>query len=70
MERAQIANPRYPQFINNKAQTSDYLRFGINTTLIFVAVSSPIGLIAVGTYGVFDYYYGDKFLEKTGIDNY
>ncbi|WP_169817163.1 hypothetical protein [Flavobacterium glycines] len=46
------------------------MRFGINTTLTFVAVSNSIGLIAVGTYGVFDYYYGDKFLEKTGIDNY
>ncbi|WP_026715326.1 hypothetical protein [Flavobacterium daejeonense] len=56
--------------IKNKALTSDYLRFGINATLTFVAVTNPIGILAVGAYGVFDYYYGDKFWEKTGIDNY
>lgn len=55
--------------INNQAENSDYLRTGISTVLTLVAVSNPVGIIAVGAYGVFDYYYGDTFWKKTGIDN-
>ncbi|MCO6174981.1 hypothetical protein NHF50_07965 [Flavobacterium sp. NRK F10] len=54
---------------NGTAQNSDYARFGINAALTFVAISNPIGLIAVGGYAVFDYYYGDQFWKSTGIDN-
>jgi hypothetical protein len=39
------------------------LRFGINTVLTIVAISNPVGLLAVGAYAAFDYYYGDQ-LEK------
>ncbi|WP_158614942.1 hypothetical protein [Flavobacterium sp. LS1P28] len=39
-----------------------------SAALTIVAVSNPVGIIAVGAYGVFDYYYGDTFWRKTGID--
>jgi RHS repeat-associated protein len=54
---------------DGKAQNSDYLRIGISFALTAVAISNPVGIIAVGAYGVFDYYYGDTFWKKTGIDN-
>jgi hypothetical protein len=54
---------------NGSAENSDYARFGINAALTFVAISNPIGLVAVGAYAVFDYYYGDKFWNATGINN-
>ena len=65
IDYAQLISKMY----NNKAQNSDYWRVGISTALTLVAVSNPVGIIAVGAYGVFDYYYGDTFWKKTGIDN-
>jgi hypothetical protein len=66
VDYAQLGSKIY----NNQAKTSDYLRTGISTALTLVAISNPVGIIAVGAYGVFDYYYGDKFWAKTGIDNH
>lgn len=49
---------------DGKAQNSDYLRIGISLALTAVAISNPVDIIAVGAYGVFDYYYGDHFGKK------
>jgi RHS repeat-associated protein len=64
VDYAQLGSKIY----NNQAKTSDYLRTGISTALTLVAISNPVGIIAVGAYGVWDYYYGDEFWKETGID--
>jgi RHS repeat-associated protein len=54
---------------NGEAKTSDHIRIGISAVLTFVAVSNPIGIVAIAAYGIFDAYYGDEIWKKTGIDN-
>jgi len=55
-------------------KNSDYMRLGINTALTLITISNPIGIVAIGAYGVLDYYYyyyyyyGDQLWKSSGID--
>lgn len=51
------------------AKTSDYLKFGVNVALTFVAISNPIGLAAVAGYAILD---ASGVLNGAwkGLDNY
>ena len=63
---ARIANPRYRDLEVTAGQVFDT---ALTVGLSFIAISNPVGLIALGAYTVIDMYGGfDGIKESLGMD--